>query len=100
MFTRGYLAPAYSAVKPTRVTHRGFVKVQEKDNIQQTWAIVRPCSGWAADGAPYYLGTPKNQKAPRNKLIRGGHTVLQFKKPNVEMDPSDATTWRRPYRFT
>jgi hypothetical protein len=100
MFTRGHVAPSYSAVKPERVGYKGFVKVVQKDDILQTWAIARPCFGWASDGAPYYLGTPANQKAPRNKVLRGGVETLRPAKPNIEMDPSDATTWRRPYRFT
>jgi hypothetical protein len=33
-------------------------------------------------------------------LITGGAPMLGMLKPRLMMDPSDPTTWQRPYRFT
>ena len=33
-------------------------------------------------------------------MYRGGSLPLTPSRPHLEMDPSDPSTWQRPYRFT
>jgi hypothetical protein len=95
MYTRGPVVRNYTVYTPEYVATPGFVQTTMKDKILQTWAIVRPSSGFDPNGAPFYLG-PSRQ----NQLIRGGAFALTPAKPRVMMDPSDKTTWQRAYLFT
>lgn len=100
MFTRGHLAPQYSTPAPTHINLPGYLKVEERKGVPQMWPVARPCYGWTADGAPYYLGTPRVNRAPQNRLIRKAGFAFAPSQPAWEMDPSDHTTWQRQYRWT
>jgi len=43
-------------------------------------------------------GSP--QVRTRGQLIRGGGMAVTLRTPRLMMDPSDPSTWQRPYRFT
>lgn len=36
----------------------------------------------------------------RGRMHRGGVPSMMMGKPRIMMDPSDSSTWQRPYRFT
>lgn len=99
MFLRGHLAPNYSAPAPERVNLAGYIKTEMVNNVETMWPVARPCNGWNGSGAPYYLGTPQECRAPKNRLIRSGGFKFTPGQPALEMDPSDHTTWQRQYRF-
>lgn len=100
MFLRGHLAPNYSAPAPGRIDIAGYIKTEMVKHVETMWPVARPCYGWDGNGAPYYLGTPRECRAPKNRLIRSNYG-FDFKPapPALEMDPSDHTTWQRAYRF-
>ena len=62
-------------------------------------------SGYAA-GLPPPLcftipdGSIQHHGAPAGAMAAGGAQQLGMAKPRMMMDPSDQTTWQRPYRFT
>lgn len=41
-----------------------------------------------------------HQGAPAGALQAGGAQMLGMSRPGMMMDPSDPSTWQRPYRFT
>ncbi len=94
MYTRDSLERNFTVYAPPMVTVPGTVRLAMHKNIPQTWAIARPTSSPQADGAPHYVS-----KFLPNELIRGGFLAISPKRPVVEMDPSDPTTWQRRYRF-
>lgn len=100
MLTRHPLGHAYSACKPNQVDLNGVVKVEMHKGIVQTWAIARPSSYPTAIDAPDYLGVIRQQRPPDNRVYKTGTISLAMLKPNLEMDPSDAQTWQRLYRFS
>jgi hypothetical protein len=53
-------------------------------------------ASWYATEPQYYQGA----FPPAGALYSGGAQMLKPPKPNLMMDPSDPTTWRRDYRFT
>jgi hypothetical protein len=100
MLTRGHFAPAYSSQVPPPVIRSGVVKVESHKGIPQTWAVSRPTAAPSPHGAPLYLGLSPYQYAPHNHLVRGTGFELGMAVPKLEADPSDPTTWQRPYRFS
>lgn len=69
-----------------------------KPNIVARMPIARPNSSPVVAGAPFYLGPAYQYN--QGGLIGGGAVTLSPAKPNLEMDPSDQTTWQRAYSFT
>jgi hypothetical protein len=96
MLTRQWVYHSYAPVQPAQVNVPGFVRVTMAKGIPQTWAVVRPGSGPAPDDCPHYLGFHSRT----NEILYGGHLALTMGRPNLEMDPSDPTTWQRDYKFT
>jgi hypothetical protein len=95
MYTRQTVERNFGVASPERVSLPGFVKAETSGGIVQTWAIVRPMSGWSATS-----GSLVSDGYPDTMIIRAGTTTLQCTQPRVEMDPSDSRTWQRGYRFT
>lgn len=95
MYTRESLNRNYTVYAPPAVIVPGTVRVVVRDNIPQTWAIARPGTSPQPDGAPHYV----SRYLP-NQMIRGGFMGLRPPVPNIEMDPSDPTTWQRRYQFS
>lgn len=50
-------------------------------------------------GAVVYL-TPAMMNPSRATVPAGGSTAFIPGRPKLMMDPSDRSTWQRPYRFT
>lgn len=100
MFLRGHLAPNYSTPPPGRINLAGYIRTEMVNNVETMWPVSRPCTGYSGNGAPYYLGTPVECRAPQNQIIRSPGFVFAPSVPALEMDPSDHTTWQRQYRFT
>ena len=96
MITRGYVAHPYTVVPVGRIDRTGTVRVAVIKNIPQTWAISRP--GSSPEPGPMF-GINENGQPP-NAMFRGGTMPLTMAKPHVEMDPSDSSTWQRPYAFS
>jgi hypothetical protein len=97
MWTRDDLWHTYFPLPAGRVHRDGAVRVEYKDGIAQTWAVSRPTSSFDPVGAPYYYGGMAKVNPP---IARGGTMKLTPHRPNIEMDPSDSTTWQRSYRFS
>jgi hypothetical protein len=95
MLTRGDVTHAYHPQPIGRVRHDGVVRVAVVNSIPQSWAIARPGSSLDPNGAPLYL-----TRYPQGQLYRGGVMPIQALRPRVEMDPSDNSTWQRPYVFS
>lgn len=49
---------------------------------------------------PLCFTTPAGDRAPDGPLVRSGVPAVTLRAPKLMMDPSDETTWQRPYRFT
>jgi len=96
MLTRDELFHTYLPVPPPRLSRDGSVRYQRVHGVTQTWAVSRPVDTYHPDGAPLYIG---GGERVNGLLMRGGVLALTPSKPNIEMDPSDPTTWQRPYRF-
>lgn len=96
MYTRDGVSHQYKPVGVPHVSTPGFVRMEVRNGIPQTWAIVRPGShpnpNVHKQGAGLY--------PPLGTLYRGNTPGLTPRKPRVEMDPSDSTTWQRTYRFS
>lgn len=70
-----------------------------QSNITAAMPISRPNSSPShANGGPFY-SAGSYQYRP-NVLQRGGAMALTPAQPRVEMDPSDQSTWQRPYLFS
>lgn len=67
--------------KLTRATWYG-------SNLPPPLCFTVPAGSWHASGIPAGARQPSGQ--PR----------LMSRKPRLMMDPSDSSTWQRPYRFT
>lgn len=94
MYTRDSLDRNFTVYAPPPVTTPGYARSSTRNGIVQTWAIVRPGSGPQPDGAPFYISGYRP-----NALIRGGTFAVTPARPNVEMDPTDSSTWQRQYYF-
>jgi hypothetical protein len=104
MLTRGPITQhAYSpylpppARTPGAIVERPAGAFNNKNNIVAAMPIARPNSSPSPDGAPFYLQESMADHAP---MVRGGAMAITPSRPNLEMDPSDPTTWQRQYRFT
>lgn len=97
MITREGIAHAYAPTGANRVGSQGAIRVTMHKKVPQTWAVARPTGGFDPVGAPFYITGSAAENGP---LARGGSQAVRPSKPNVEMDPSDPTTWQRQYRFT
>ena len=49
---------------------------------------------------PLCFTEPDGQKTNTRPLIRNSTLALSLRQPKLMMDPSDPTTWQRPYLFT
>lgn len=49
---------------------------------------------------PLCFTQPAGSQMPAGKLIVSGGLCVTARKPKLMMDPTDPTTWQRPYRFT
>jgi len=88
MITRAGFMPAYGAEKPERENAVGYTREYERSGVNYVVAISRPVHAWLSKLAP-------------GDLIRTGiNPRLLMSKANIEMDPSDPTTWQREYLFT
>lgn len=96
MITRDAINHAYAPTGVPIVGRPGSIRVTTQNNIPQTWAVARPTGGYDPMGAPFYV---TGSARPNGMLLRGGSQAVQPSKPNVEMDPSDPSTWQREYRF-
>jgi hypothetical protein len=100
MLTRGNVTHQYGAAfpgYPAPVASKGWLRVEKVNNIEQTWPIVRPNTTTELNaGTPFYLGFPHRA----NTLAYGGAMSIKPARPRLEMDPSDTSTWQRPYRFS
>jgi hypothetical protein len=67
--------------------------------LKRTWA-------WSADPydknlpPPLCFTAPAGQRFPQGRVVAGGGLGVKFRKPKLMMDPTDRSTWQRPYRFT
>ena len=57
-------------------------------NLPPPLCFTVPCGSYRASGIP--AGARAHSGQPR----------LMSRKPHLMMDPSDPSTWQRPYRFT
>lgn len=97
MFTRGHLVHSYAPQPPGMMYLPGAMRVETVKGIVQTWAVSRPVACYNPYGTPFYI--QGNVPDCGNRIERGGTFRLTPARPNVEMDPSDQSTWQRPYRF-
>jgi hypothetical protein len=97
MLTRGHVWHPYFPLPVERQTIPGSIRVSEHKGITQTWAVARPVVSPVGLGAPLYLA---GNERPNGPFQRGGMMPLTPAKPNLEMDPSDPSTWQRKYTFT
>lgn len=95
MYTRQDVEHAYGPDQSFWSTRDGAVKFTRSGDVPQMWPIARPVTSWNTDSS-YYRGT---MFTPGN-LVRSGPLVVKPSIPNVEMDPSDPSTWQRKYRFS
>lgn len=96
MITRPNMVHAYAPTGVPKVGNTGAIRVTVHRGIPQTWAVARPTGGYDPVGAPFYI---TGNARPNGLLLRSGSQAVQPAKPNVEMDPSDPTTWQRDYQF-
>jgi hypothetical protein len=60
-----------------------------------------PAEPYRADlPPPLCFTTPAGDRGAEGPLIRTGGLAVTLRTPKLMMDPSDETTWQRPYRFT
>lgn len=95
MYTRDSLNRNYTVYAPPSVVAPGFVRMTVHKGIPQTWAVVRPGSSPDPNGAPFYTSGYRP-----NIFQYGGVFQVKPARPNVEMDPSDKSTWQRQYYFS
>lgn len=97
MITRGDINHQYYPAPVGRINRTGYVRVNVINGVPQSWAIARPSTSPDPNGAPHYLTGDRNYG---DVLQRGGQFALIPARPRVQMDPSDQSTWQRPYVFT
>lgn len=68
--------------------YQGAVRTEMINNIPVTWAVTRPTS---APATPYPAQLP---------MTRGKGFTFVPPRQDLMMDPSNPTTWQRPYRFS
>ena len=105
MLTRQGIAHDYdSRGVPAPVNVPGSIQMRQagtgtQSNITAAMPISRPNSSPSpANGAPFYSAGSYQYRA--NAMQRGGAMALTPSTPRVEMDPSDQSTWQRPYLFS
>lgn len=102
-FTRGAVTHAYYPAPVYTIRTPGAVRVSMRKNnsnpwmqgIPMVWPISRPSTYPMPNGAPFYVNG-----YGVNELVRAGAPRLLLTQPNKMMDPTDQSTWQRPYRFT
>lgn len=104
MLTRGFVRHDYNPATPAPVNTPGAISVRPaglgtQGNVEAAMPIVRPNSSPSPlQGAPFYSAGSYNYRA--NTLQRGGTQALIPSAPRVAMDPTDKSTWQRPYLFS
>lgn len=104
MFTRQSIVRDTDPIMPAPVNTPGAVverptgAMNSNKNVVAAMPIARPNSSPSPDGAPFYIGAA--YRNPQYTMVRGGALRLIPSAPKVEMDPSDASTYQREYRFT
>lgn len=104
MFTRGNVVHSADPQVPPPVNTPGAIVERPTGafngnrNIVAAMPIARPNSSPSPQGAPFYLGAAYSN--PAYTMIRSGTVRLIPTSPKVEMDPTDASTYQREYRFT
>lgn len=101
MISRRWGFPRLFGVHPHyRDDLSGLTKVTVVNGVPHMIPIARPGGVYTPSSSPHNLHVHEHNRPPDNRLIRGQSPTLQMAKPNLEMDPSDARTWQRPYKFT
>jgi hypothetical protein len=68
--------------------------------INRTWAW-SPGPYTAALPPPLCFTVPAGKGGARNgPLVTSGGLKVSMRQPKLMMDPSDQSTWQRPYRWT
>lgn len=106
MYTREMVFHDFNPGYPPPVNTKGAIawrpigKKPGKDTaIYAAIPVARPNSSPAVvQGAPFYSSA--NYDYVTGMVFRGPSAALKLPQGNVEMDPSDVTTWQRQYRFT
>lgn len=67
---------------------------------------VRSIPAWSPEAydrtlpPPLCFTDPAGEPSGNAPMMRGGVTGLTPRPPKMMMDPTDRSTWQRPYRFT
>lgn len=83
---------------PGAIVERPIGAANSNKNIVAAMAIARPNSSPSTQDAPFYRGPA--YRNPQYAMVRGGALRLIPSAPKMAMDPSDASTYQREYRFT
>lgn len=101
MITRRWGFPRLFGVAPAYYDNlAGLVRTVSVNNIVHTIPIARPGGVYRPNCAPHYLHVPEANRGLQNHVERFATLPFTPPPPRLEMDPSDPSTWQRPYRFT
>lgn len=101
MITRRHGFPRLFNVHPFyRDDLSGLIKVSMVNDVPNMVPIARPGGVYRPNGSFNNLAVHPVNEGQANRLVRTPTPSLNMARPRVEMDPSDARTWQRPYRFT
>lgn len=104
MLTRGFVNHDYDGSMPAPVNTPGAIQLRPaglgtQGNVTAAMPISRPNSSPSpSNGAPFY--SAGNYQYGNGQLVRGGVMALTPTAPRVAMDPTDRSTWQRPYLFS
>jgi hypothetical protein len=108
MMTRGIVQHQYNPLLPPPVNTPGSMVTRQagapnsNKSIVVVMPVARPNSSPSPSGAPFYLSAPMGGGSyqPNGEFRHGGVGNVSLRRPRVEADLTDTTTWQRPYRFT
>jgi hypothetical protein len=100
MITRRHGFPRLYSLGPVYRDNRcGLVRVFDVDGIPVARPVARPGGVYHPGMAPDYLVVSQSSGTPNNQIVRSVSPVLRLSSQHIAMDPSDRSTWQRPYRF-